>query len=112
MHILMTNNEMDENWAWPPYPDARMLTDVERKQLCHMLYIALLEIRSLGWDGKTEQMKDLADAFHNLPDFLWSEKFSMSTFRKFLQAYQQKYGKECHSNYLEMFDRINQPANE
>lgn len=60
----------------------------------------------LGWEGKAEQAADIADAFHNLPIYLWSDQFSLSFFRKFLEAYQQKYQEvECY-NYVEMLDEI------
>lgn len=88
------------------FPDARMPTDEERQKLSKMIYDAFLEIRILGWQGKAEQAADLADAFHNLPVYLWSEDFSFNFFRKFLEAYHQKYPERGSFNYLKMLDEI------
>lgn len=71
-----------------------------------MLTCALVEIRALGYQGRLEQATDLADAFHNLPAHLWSEDFSFSFFRLFLQSYQQKYPEEVTFNYIAMLDGI------
>jgi hypothetical protein len=73
------------------FPDSRLPTDEQKKKLCHMLYMALLEIRTAGWDGRAQQAADLADAFHNLPIGLWHDDFSLDYFRQFLESYRQKY---------------------
>jgi hypothetical protein len=65
--------------------------DRQKKSLGVMLFHALLEIRVLGWEGKSQQAADLADAFHNLPILMYSSKFDWTFFRYFLQAYQTKY---------------------
>ena len=92
--------------AWK-LPDSRMPTERERQQLCRMLYYALLEIRGLGHEGKAEQAHDLADAFHNLPVYLWSDTFSFNFFRRFLESYQQRYPHRPGSfDYLKMLDKI------
>ena len=89
------------------FPDSRMPTESERQKLSRMLFCALLEIRALGNEGKAEQAADLADAFHNLPTYLWSEDFSFSFFRTFLEGYQQKYSKSgVDFNYVRMLDEI------
>ncbi len=73
------------------HPDSKPLTDAQRQALCRMMYRAFLEIRSLGSSG-TEQSSALADAFHNLPNDLWWDEFSLTFFRDaFLTAYQTKY---------------------
>lgn len=87
------------------YPDSRMPTEEERKKLCEMLFRALLEIRLLGNNGEAEQAADLADAFHNLPAYLWSDTFSFNFFRQFLESYQEKYP-EQGLKYLIMLDEI------
>ncbi len=69
-----------------------------------MLYRALLEIRIAGWDGRAEQVADLADAFHNLPTGLWSEDFSLDFFRQFLESYQSKYPDSF--DYLSAIDEV------
>ena len=86
--------------------DARLLTEQERQGLCKMLFNALLEIRMLGNEGKAEQAADVADAFHNLPIYLWSDKFSLSLFRRFLEEYQRKYQQDGCYNYVKMLDEI------
>jgi hypothetical protein len=71
-----------------------------------MLFNALLEIRGLGSEGKAQQAADLADAFHNLPVYLWSDEFSLSIFRHFLEAYQQMYPERGSFDYVKMLDEI------
>ena len=78
---------MEDNEA----SEARSLTEQERQELGKILFNALLEIRALCWEGKSEQAADVANAFHNLPIYLWSDQFSLSLFRRFLEEYQQKY---------------------
>ena len=86
--------------------DARSLTEQERQELCKMLFTALVEIRALGREGKAEQAADVAHVFHNLPIYLWSDKFSLNLFRSFLEAYRQKYqGVECF-DFVKMLDEI------
>ena len=86
--------------------DARSLTEQERQELCKLLFNALLEIRGLGNEGKAEQAADVADAFHNLPVYLWSDQFSLSIFRSFLEEYQQKYQEVGCYNYVKMLDEM------
>jgi len=88
------------------FPDSRMPTERERQKLCIMLHFALLEIRLLGHEGKAKQAHDLADAFHNLPELLWSDVFSFNFFRNFLQGYQEQYQENSRFNYLAMLDEI------
>lgn len=88
-------------------PDAKPLTEAQRRALCQMIHSAFLEIRSLGLSG-TEQAARLADAFHNLPNDLWWDKFSLTYFRDvFLSAYQAKYPRSGDSNdYVAMVNEI------
>jgi hypothetical protein len=89
------------------FPDARMLTEPERQKLCKMLFYALLEIRGLGNAGKGEQAADLADAFHNLPAYLWSNNFSFRVFREYLAEYRQRYPeRETSYDYIKLLDEI------
>ena len=81
-----------------------MPTEQQRQMLCKMLFYALLEIRGLGNNGKAEQAADLADAFHNLPVYLWSDDFSFRVFKDFLQEYQQRYPETVGYDYLAMLD--------
>lgn len=87
-------------------PAARLITDAERQKLCEMIYRAFLEIRLLGWEEKAEQAASLADAFHNVPAMMWSEDFSLNTFRSYLQGYQEKYPENERLNFVKMFDRL------
>lgn len=88
------------------YPDAKLLTDAERQKLCEMIHLAILEIRILGWNGKAAQAAALADAFHNVPNMMWSEDFSLNSFRNFLKSYQQQFPESKGFDYLKMFDRL------
>ena len=99
----MDDIESINDWA---FPDSRLLTDQQRQELCKILFKALLEIRKLGNEGKVEQAADVADAFHNLPIYLWSDKFSLSFFRSFLEEYQQKYQEAGCFNYVKMLDEV------
>ena len=87
-------------------PDARLLTERQRQELCGMLFNALLEIRMFCWEGNAEHAADVAHVFHNLPIYLWSDKFSLSFFRSILEEYQQKYQEVGCYNYLKMLDEI------
>jgi hypothetical protein len=49
------------------------ITDEHRKKPCHLLHHSLIEMRMLGWAGKSAQAADLADAFHNLPKDMFLE---------------------------------------
>jgi hypothetical protein len=86
------------------FPDSKLLNDEQKRKLSHMLYMALLEMRSVGLAGKAQQAADLADAFHNLPTGMWLEEFSLDFFRKFLESYRQKYPEAF--NYLPPLDEV------
>jgi exonuclease V gamma subunit len=61
------------------------------------------------WDGTEKQHKQaaLADAFHNVPSMMWSEDFSLNSFRNFLESYQQEFSQsEVGVNYPKMFDKL------
>lgn len=89
------------------HPDAKVLTDGQRQKLCEMMHYAFIELRLLGWAGKSQQAADLADAFHNLPADLWKESFSLEFFRdSFLEAYQRKYREGRVRDYVAMLDEI------
>ena len=88
------------------FSDAKTLTDDERRKLCEMIYRALLEIRILGWNGKAKQAAELADAFHNVPNMMWNEVFSLDFFRNFLEDYQQQFPDSEGVNYPKMFDKL------
>jgi hypothetical protein len=83
------------------YDAPMQITDVQRKKLCELIYFAFLEIRLLGYESKSEQASDLADAFHNLPRDMWKEDFSLESFRDlFLKSYQEKYSGKRIRDYV------------
>lgn len=86
------------------FPDSQLPTDEQKEKLCHMLFMALLEIRQAGWSGRAQQAADLADAFHDLPIGLWQADFSLDVFRQFLESYRQKYPDS--SDYLAALDEV------
>ena len=88
-------------------PDAKPLTDAQRQALCRMMHAAFVEIRSLG-ATKTAQAADLADAFHNLPNDLWWDEFSLVFFRDaFLGPYHTKYPRSGgFFDYMSMVNEI------
>lgn len=87
------------------YDDLRIPTEWERQKLCEMLWRAFIEIRILALRGESERIAELTDAFHNLPELLYSENFSMKYFRMFLEGYHSKYPKnETGGDFLEMLD--------
>jgi hypothetical protein len=49
------------------FDDARMPTETERQKLSRLMYVAFCDLRALALDGQTQQVKDLAEAFHNIP---------------------------------------------
>lgn len=89
------------------------LTNEQMRLFGNMMYKAFLEIRSLSWTGFPEQAGTLADAFHNLPFFLFSPDFDWKVARMHIGGYQQKYPtfmkddiKRSYDDYLGMFDEI------
>ena len=82
--------------------------DEQKQALGKMLHCALLEIRVLGWENKAQQAADLADAFHNLPIFMYSSEFDWSFFRYFIQTYQSKYPRPegSHFDYVTDLNKI------
>lgn len=85
-------------------------SEKQKRYFGEMLQGALLEIRTLGWEGKAEQAGDLADAFHTLPTYMFSAEFDWRLFRNgFLKPYQDKYSRaphQAHRDYLAMLDEI------
>ena len=84
------------------------LSESQRHQLCNLMYLAFLDIRVLGWEGRAAQAGALADAFHNLPNGMWSADFDLQIFRDlFLAAYERKYpGNGIAISYVAAIDRI------
>lgn len=76
------------------------LTDEQLKLLCNLMHKAFEEIRSLSWAGFSEQAGALADAFHNLPIYLFSPNFSWERTRAFIDGYQRKYPRVLKNNIV------------
>ena len=87
------------------FPDAKELSEVQRKSLLNLMYFAFTDLRSLSHFGNNGQVFDLADAFHNLPLWLNLEIFSFEHFRMYLMAYHEKHESHLH-NYLELLNKI------
>ena len=91
--------------------DAQMLTEKQRQELAKMIHHAFLQIRMLGWQNKAEQAAALADAFHNLPEMLWSKCFSFNLFKGDLASYHQQFPSEKGTDFLKMLDSVFQEKN-
>ena len=87
-----------------------MPTDTERKNLSRLIYLAYTDIRALILDGQPQQAKDLAEAFHNVPLLMHTDKFSFKAFRDFLERYQQQYADKARFNYLQGWGKLNTAA--
>jgi hypothetical protein len=90
---------------WKARPTIRQV-----ELLIKLLGHAILEIRLCGWEGKAEQCADIADAFHNLPEFMFSDNFDWDFFRDFLFDYQQKYTSR-RFDYVYLLDQIRNGEN-
>jgi len=62
--------------------DERMLTDAERKNLTRLMYLAFCDLRRLARDGKIEQARALAEAFHNIPFTDVHSEFQLSRIQR------------------------------
>ena len=87
-----------------------MPTETERQKLFRLMYVAFCDLRALALDGQTQQPKDLAEAFHNIPLLMHTGDFSFKTFRDFLEHYQQKYADKARYNYLQEWEKLNVTA--
>lgn len=86
-------------------PEAKVPNEAQQKKLCDMLHHALVDIRALAGAGHGEQASDLADAFHNLPQEIWRDDFSVSVFRDaFLVPYYRKWPERRFRDYLALLD--------
>jgi hypothetical protein len=84
-----------------------MPNDVQRQKLCDMLHHALVEIRMLGASGRGQQASDLADAFHNLPQEIWRDYFSIASFRDaFLAPYYRKWPDRRPYDYIALLEEV------
>lgn len=92
------------------FDDAKMPTDAERQKLTRLMYIAFCDLRALALDGQTQQIKDLTEAFHNVPLLMNTNDFSFKAFRDFLERYQRKYKNQARYNYLQEWEKLNVTA--
>jgi|SRR5215468_10339532 len=95
--------------------ESKPLSEKQIRLMGKLLQRAFLEIRYLGRQGMAEQAADLADAFHNLPTYMFTQEFSWSILREFLEEYQKQYpGPKEHSyfDYLFFLDRIEREADD
>lgn len=88
----------------------KLPTEKQKEMLCEMIAHAFIEIRILGWQNRSLQAADLADAFHNIPKEMYGwGSFSWHIFEGMLRSYQQKYHQEKYSglcDYLLWLQRI------
>ena len=87
-----------------------MPTETERQKLSRLMYVAFCDLRALALDGKIQQAKDLAEAFHNIPLLMHTNDFSFKAFQDFLERYQQKYVDKARYNYLQEWEKSNTAA--
>ena len=71
-----------------------------------MIYLALVDVHSLLLNGQVEQATAIAEAYHNLPLFLYSDQFSFVALRAALQGYREKYGSAARVDYVAEMDRV------
>ena len=84
-------------------------TEQQRQLFAEMMYQAFLEVRGLGFQGKSEQAAALADAFHNLPITMYYPNFDWARSRRYFKAYNNEYpsGLETRTaDYVAMHDRV------
>ncbi len=86
-------------------------TEFQVEMLCQMMSCAFLEIRIFGWDGNAERAADLADAFQNLPNLLFSDEFDWELFRNtYLKNYQDNHSISSF-DYVAILDEIQAGVN-
>ena len=90
----------------PTIDDAKPPTAGQKKALVHLMYMAFVDIRALCLAGKTQQSKDLTDAFHNLPLMMGRPEFSLGVQRDFFVRYQEKHGVREGFDYVAELDKI------
>ena len=92
---------------WRPlWKDAGLPTEAEQQVLARLMYLAFCDLRTLAREGKSEQARALADAFHNVPLLMFTKDFSFSAFRDSLARYQGKYEGKLHHNYMHEWEKL------
>ncbi len=92
------------------FQDAKMPDERERKHLAKLMYMAFCDLRALALDGRVQQAKDLAEAFHNIPLLMHTTDFSFSAFQEFLNNYQRKHQGHLRFDYLQEWEKLNTAA--
>ena len=70
------------------------------------MYLAFCDLRALSLEGRPEQAKDLAEAFHNIPLLMYTADFSFKPFRDFLERYHRKYKDKTRFDYLGQWEKL------
>ncbi len=86
--------------------NARLPSEGQRKALVHLMYLAFVDLRALCLTGKTQQAKDLTDAFHNLPLMMGRPEFSLDFQRNCFGRYEEKHGVREGFDYVAELDKI------
>ena len=96
-----------EATAWRSiWKDAGLPTEAERQRLARLMYLAFCDLRILAREGKSEQARALAEAFHNVPLLMYSKDFSFSVFRSILEHYQATFKGNLRFNYLHELEKF------
>ena len=88
-------------------------TEEQRRLFGEMMYRAFLEMRGLGFQGKSDQVQALADAFHNLPIAMFQPDFDWDMSRVYFESYHAQYPVQSGAasiNYVAMHDHIQAAA--
>jgi hypothetical protein len=107
--IMENNKRLAKLSGVGHYPDSKPLTESQRRKLCELMYLAFCNIRFTTWKPSVEALQrigDLADAFHNLPNLMWEDDFSLSEFRRTVQRCVDKHPNQWVVDYLAKIDEI------
>ena len=77
----------------------------QRAKLCELMSEAFLELRMLAWNGNAAQAADLADAFHNLPALMYTDRFNWDWAGMYFDTYASQHPASGRK-YLALFDAI------
>ena len=83
--------------------------EVERHLLCQIVHRALVEIRTLTFQGNSQQAYDLADAVHNIPVYLDSPQYDRGLVLHSLRLYQSKYPRPSGERYFDYLALLGDP---
>jgi hypothetical protein len=89
------------------------LNDDQIAKLLELIHFAFTDLRMLAWQGKTEQVADLADAFHNLPKEIRTDTVILEQFRDlYLKPYHEKHPEGFVFNYIALVNKILADSND